>query len=199
MTNLSTMRPIILVFAVCILAACGNQRMRFSKVHHKNQTVVAVDEKTSSVLVLEEKSTASETQPEEINMEAGLTLEESSAVDMMESAHDNEVQVQHAPKDTVYVLENNTSEKVEIALEAEDNAKRAMGWLIASFIGFFTLLIPGLIFFFIGARRYFQARNARYITDKGSRTLGGALVFLVLDLILVISFILGVTALILFL
>lgn len=188
------MRQIAFIIIVVFLASCGNQKMRYYRVRSKVKTEIPSEKKS----VIDERTIDNpkiET-PENSKKEESILTEEEGLVEEVSEEKDPII-YSRFPQDSVHVLAGDSGkEKVEQALLAEKNAKRALGWFIGSFFGFFALILPGIVFVILGARRYYQAKNSRYITDKGKNILPYAKALYVIDMVLASAFVIASIALI---
>lgn len=178
-----------------MLASCGYQKMRFSKVQKKTQEVVKVDDARKELRA----SVKSQRKPKPEQVEV---ITENVAEDTRTEVNDevtSEVERMSSDKETTINGAQEKQlppddEKAAEALEAEKNASRGMWLLIAALPGAF-LILPGLILIIIGAIYSRKARNAQYITKKGQDRLKIGRVFLVLASIICFLFIFGIVML----
>lgn len=188
------MRYVYLIVTIVVLASCGNQKIRFSRVQSKKQTVVIVDEGTRASIKSIQKSEskqleeiASKEPIETVSAPADEVENVVKEVNSLPTEPESAIEEKQLPAD---------DEKVAQALEAEKNAKRASGLLIAALPGYFLFLIPGLILTVIGAIYYHKAKRAQYISQKGQNTLQVARIFYIIDLVFGIAFLIGLTGII---
>ena len=172
------MKSLILSIVVLLLISCGNQKIRFSRVQTNKQTVIKVDKETRTSLKSPYKSPVLQAEViEEKKTEESLSqsIDEAKPIDSKTQNLPASESISDEVIDEKKIVSDD--EKVTKALEAEKNAKRAAGLLIGSLVGFFLLLVPGIVLFIIGTVYYRRAKRAQFISQKGQDALNVARVF----------------------
>lgn len=191
------MKHIALLLFLVTFASCGTFKTKFSQLRY----VKVADQE---ITIIEKSASTNTSESKESNFEKEIKKEEISSLETTADVSNNEkllisektIQpVKVDQKETNQVIVDDDAEIVDQAFRAEKNASASMYLAIAGILTIIPYL--GIFPLLIGFILYLRAKSSRYITPLGEDRLRISKIFLIIDTIILILWLIFIISLIL--